>query len=73
MGLIKHASLALAGVAQWVERRPANQSVTSSIPLQGTCLGCGPGPPWGARKRQLPALLFLSLSFSFPYPLFKNK
>ena len=35
---------ALAGVAQWLEHQPANQKVTSSIPSQGTCLGCGPGP-----------------------------
>ena len=32
--------LALAGVAQWIERRPANQRVASSIPRQGTCLCC---------------------------------
>ena len=35
---------ALAGVAQWIERWPANQEVVGSIPSQGTCLGCGPGP-----------------------------
>ena len=35
---------ALAGVAQWTEHRPLNQRVASSIPSQGTCLGCGPGP-----------------------------
>ena len=34
----------LAGVAQWIERRPANQRVTGSILSQGTRLGCGPGP-----------------------------
>ena len=33
--------LALAGVAQWIEFRPANQGVTGSIPSHGTCLGCG--------------------------------
>ena len=36
--------LALAGVAQWIERWPVNQKVVGSIPSQGTCLGCGPGP-----------------------------
>ena len=36
--------LALAAVVQWTESRPVNQRVTSSIPSQGTCLGCGPGP-----------------------------
>ena len=35
---------ALAGVAQWIECGPANQRVAGSIPSQGTCLGCGPGP-----------------------------
>ena len=35
---------ALAGVAQWIECQPMNQRVTGSIPSQGTCLGCRPGP-----------------------------
>ena len=35
---------ALAGVAQWIESRPTNQRVTGSIPSQGICLGCKPGP-----------------------------
>ena len=35
---------ALAGVASWIEQWSANQRVTSLIPSQGTCLGCGPGP-----------------------------
>ena len=34
----------LAGVAQWIERPAAKQRVASSIPSQGTCLGCRPGP-----------------------------
>ena len=34
----------LAGVAQWVGCWPENQRVALSIPSQGTCLGCGPGP-----------------------------
>ena len=44
--------LALAGVAQWIEHGPANQKVTGSIPSQGTCLCCGPGPQFGECKRQ---------------------
>ena len=44
--------LALAGVAQWVERHPVNRKVTGSIPDHGTCLGYGPGLGWGASKRQ---------------------
>ena len=35
---------ALAGVAQWIEFRPADQRVAGLIPSQGTCLGCRPGP-----------------------------
>ena len=49
---------ALAGVAQWIERWPANQKVTGSIPSWGTCLGCGP--------------MFLPLSFSLPSTLPKK-
>ena len=49
---LKKERQALAGVAQWIEHWPANQKVTSSIPSQGTCLGCGPGPQLGACKRQ---------------------
>ena len=37
-------NMALAGVAQWIEHGPENQRVAGSIPSQGTCLGCGPGP-----------------------------
>ena len=36
--------IALAGVAQWIERQPTNQRVTGLIPSQGTCVGCGSGP-----------------------------
>ena len=50
--LSKKNKCALAGVAQWIECQPANQRVAGSIPSQGTCLDCGPGPQWGARERQ---------------------
>ena len=43
---------AQAGAAQWIERGPANQSVTGSIPSQGTSLGCRPGPQLGVCERQ---------------------
>ena len=33
----------LAGVAQWIERWPANQGVAGSMPSRDTCLGCRPG------------------------------
>ena len=56
---------ALAGVAQWIERQPANQRVTGSIPSQGTRLGCGPGPNRG-HTRGNHTLVFLSL-FLLPF------
>ena len=40
--------VALAGVAQWTERRPANQRVAGSVPNQDTCLGCGARSPVGS-------------------------
>ena len=40
--LFKRDGWALAGVARWIECQPTNQKVASSIPGQGTCLGCRP-------------------------------
>ena len=64
---IRRDKRALAGVAQWIDRWTVKQRVTCSIPSQGTCLGCGPGPQWGACERQpridISLPLFLS---SFP-------
>ena len=39
-------------MAQWIEQRSANQKVAGSIPSQGTCLGCRPGPQYGEHERQ---------------------
>ena len=71
--------MALAGVAQGTERRPVNWKVVSSIPDQGTCLGCGPGPLMGACERQ-PVDVSLthgcfspSLSSPLPHSLKINK
>ena len=64
--------LALAGVAQWIELRPVNQRVAGSIPSQGTCLGCGPGPQQEAHERQPHIDVSLPL-FLPPFPLSKNK
>ena len=44
---------ALASVAQWIEYRPVNRKVASSIPGQGACLGCRSGPQLGMHERQL--------------------
>ena len=41
---------ALAGVVQWVEHPLVNQWVPSSIPSQGTCLGCRSIPHLGCMK-----------------------
>ena len=44
MCIKKSHFLALTGVTQWIEHRPANQRVAGLIPNQGTCLGYGPSP-----------------------------
>ena len=36
--------VALAGLTQWIEGKPANQQIAGSIPSEGTCLGCWQGP-----------------------------
>ena len=43
---------ALAGVAQWIERRPANQRVAGLILSQGTGLRWRLSSQWGTRGRQ---------------------
>ena len=65
--------IALAGVAQWIECRPAKQRVAGSIPSQGTCLGCRSSPQWGSRERQLHIDLSLPLSLSLTLSLKINK
>ena len=61
---------ALAGVAQWIELRPANQRVAGLVPSQGACLGGGPGQvPSGEYVRDSHTLMFLSFSFFLPFPL----
>ena len=55
---------ALAGVAQWTECQPSDQSIAGSSPSQGTCLGGRSGPRLGSARGNH-ALMFLSLpSFS---------
>ena len=67
--LKNHLISALAGVAQWIECLPANQRVTSSIPSQGTCLDCRPGPQFGVRERQPHTDVSLPLCLP-PFPSF---
>ena len=73
----KENGKALPGVAQWAGHHLANRKVTESIPGQGTCLGCGPGPWLGVCERQLinvsHTLMLLFLPFLPPFPLSKNK
>ena len=61
--------LSLAGVAQWIECRPVNQRVASSIPTQGTCLGCRLAPQYGVSERQLHIAVFFPL-FLLPFSSF---
>ena len=62
----KTETIALAGVAQWIEHLPTNERVPSSIPSHGTCPGCGLGPRWGAHKRQ--PHIDISLLLLSPFP-----
>ena len=63
-------------MARWIECQTVKQRVTGSIPSQGTCLGCRPGPPGeGGHARGNHTLMFLSLSLSpsLPFSLKINK
>ena len=56
-------------MAQLVGCHPANQKVTSSIPSQGTCLGCRFGPQSGHIWEAINRCFSLFPSFSFPLSL----
>ena len=45
--------ISLNGVDQWTECWPENPQVMGSIPSQGMCLDCGPGPQLETCERQL--------------------
>ena len=68
---ILKAERALAGVAQWIECRPVNPRVAGSIPSQGTCLDCWPGPWWGVHERQ--PHINVSFPLFLPLPLSKKR
>ena len=57
---------ALAGRAHWIGCQPANQKVAGSIPCQGMCLGCGPGPQLVACRRHLIDVSLLLFLLHFP-------
>ena len=63
---------ALAGVAQWIEHGSVNQRSPVRFPVRAHAWVAGHVPIRG-RVRGNPTLMFLSLSFSFPSPLSKNK
>ena len=69
---LKIFNCSLAGVAQWIEHQTANWKAASSIPGQGTCLGCGPGPSGGCMGGNC-MLMFLSLFLPLSLPLKMNK
>ena len=64
--IIEHL-VTLAGVAHWIELRPANWNITGLIPVLGTCLGCGPGPQLEACKRQPIDISLTHQCFSFSF------
>ena len=70
-------STALAGVAQWIERCPADWKGAGLITGQGTGLGFGLGPQLGLCEKQ-PISVSLAhrcfpLYFSLPFHLPKKK
>ena len=54
-------------MVQWIEHWPVNQEAAGLIPSQGTCVGCGAGPPFGACERQ-PIDVGISHTLMFPFP-----
>ena len=64
----KLKDIALAGVAEWIECQPMNQSVTSLIPSQGTAWVVDQVPSRGCVRGNY-TLMFLFLSFSLLSPL----
>ena len=70
---MKSLKIRIAKVIQW---QTAKQRVTSLIPSQGTCLGCGPGPWQGTLERQphidVSLLLFLLSCLSIINKIFKK-
>ena len=62
----------LAGVAQWIERRPANHGIVVRFPVRARAWVAGLLPSRG-RVKGNHTLMFPSPSFSFPSPLSENK
>ena len=64
--------MALAGVAQWVACQPATNGSQVQFPVGAHAWVAG-WIPGGGCARGNQTLIFLSLSFSLPSPLSKNK
>ena len=67
---MKESGRHLAGMAQWIEHRPANQRVTGQFPVRAHAWVAGQGPSKGCARGNH-TLMFLSLSFSLSSPLSK--
>ena len=70
--LYKKISLALAGVAQWIECGLRTKGSLVQFPVRAHAWIVGQVPSRGC-VRDNHTLIFLSLSFSFPSSLSKNK
>ena len=68
---IKKHELALAGVAQWVECGLQTKGLPVRFPVRAHAWVAAPGPQWGPHERQ--PHIDISLFFSLPSPLSKNK
>ena len=66
------ATPTLTSRAQLVERHPAKQKVASSVPGQGTFLGCGFGP-WLGRMQEATNRCFSHISMFLSLPNSKNE
>ena len=55
---LKLYNYVLTSVAQLIGCQPVKWKVAGSIPIQGTCLGCGQVPGWGSVTGS--QLMFLS-------------
>ena len=68
----KFPGVTLAGVAQWIERRLRTKGLLVQFLVRAHAWVAGQVPS-GGHMRGDHALIFLSLSFSLPSPLSKNK
>ena len=70
----KGSYLALTSMVQWIGRHSSKQKVASSIPGQGTCLGCW-FSPWAGHVPEAMDQCFslTSMFLSLPSPFSKNK